>query len=123
MEETPFLNSEVDFMTRANSMLNPLDPKSGILLIGNQGIEFRAEKGPGYIQIPWKSITHVRVQMFFKGLYVRGFFIETNENQILEFIVSDAKKALQAMKTYLRREQFVSKSSNFLQLFNRNKRK
>lgn len=121
MEETPFLNNDVDFMTRANSMLNPLDPKSGIMLIGNQGIEFRAEKGPGYIQIPWKSITHVRVQMFFKGLYVRGFFVETNENQILEFVVSDAKKALQTMNAYLQREQFVSNPSNFLKLFQRDK--
>lgn len=122
MEEAPFLNTDVDFMTRANSMLNPLDPKSGLLLIGNQGIEFRAEKGPGYIQIPWQSITQVRVQMFFKGLYVRGFFIETNESQLLEFIVSDAKKALRAMKSHLKREQFVSNQSNLLQLFKRDKK-
>ena len=122
MEEAPFLNTDVDFMTRANSMLNPLDPKSGLLLIGNQGIEFRAEKGPGYIQIPWQSITQVRVQIFFKGLYVRGFFIETSENQLLEFIVSDAKKALRVMKSHLKREQFVSNQSNLLQLFKRDKK-
>lgn len=121
MEETPFLNTDVDFMTRANSMLNPLGPKAGILLIGKQGVEFRAEKGLGYIQIPWQSIIQVRVQMFFRGFYVRGFFIETDENQLLEFVVSDAKKALRAMKSHLERKQFVSNPSNFLQIFKRDK--
>lgn len=117
MEDTPFLNNDLDFMTRANSMLNPIQPKTGILLIGNKGIEFRAEKGSGYIQIPWESIKLVSVQLFFKGLYVRGFFIETNEDQLLEFIVSDAKEALQKMRVHLKREQFTRKKSNFLDLF------
>lgn len=122
MEEISFLNTEVEFMTRANSMINPLDPKSGILLIGKQGIEFRAEKGLGYIQIPWQSITQIRVQMFFKGLYIRGFFIETDEDQLLDFVVSDAKKTLQVLKTHLKREQFVANPSNLRLLFKRKKK-
>lgn len=123
MEDIPFLNNDVDFMTRTNSMLNPMNPQAGILLIGNNGIEFRAEKGSGYIQIPWQSITLISVQIFFKGLYVRGFFIETNEDQRLEFVVSDTKEALRKMKKHLSREQFVTKKSNFLQLFKNNKNK
>jgi hypothetical protein len=119
MSEKNMLNNEIEFMTRANSMLNPMDPKSGILLIGNNGVEFRAEKSPGYIQIPWKAIVEVRVQMFFKGKYVRGFFIETNEEQLLEFIVSDAKETLRKMQPHLKREQFVQNPNNIFEMFKR----
>lgn len=121
-EDVPYLNNELDFMTRANSLLDSLAPKPGLLMIGNQGVEFRAEKGSGYIQIPWTSIVGVRVQMFFKGWYVRGFFIETNEDQLLEFIVSDAKEALREMRKHLDRKQFVKNPSNFQQMFKRNKK-
>lgn len=117
------MNSEIDFLTRANSKLNPVDPKSGIFIIGNKGIEFRAEKTKGFIQIPWSSIISIRVQLFFAGKYVRGFFIETNENQHLEFIVSDAKTALQQMRKYLHRDQFTANKSNFSSMFKRLKNK
>lgn len=113
------LNSDIDFLTRANSKLNPLDPKTGILLVGNNGVEFRAEKSPGFIQIPWQSIVQVRVQMFFKGRYIRGFFIETDEDQLLEFIVSDAKSVLRSMRKYLDRERFIRNPSNLAQVFKR----
>lgn len=113
------LNSELDFMTRANSKLNPLSPKPGLILIGDNGFEFRAQTGPGFIQIPWKSIESVRVQMFFGGRYVRGFFIQTDEEQLLEFIVSDAKETLRFMRKYLDRETFVTNKSNLAEMFNR----
>lgn len=116
------LNNEIDFMTRTNSKLNPVDPKAGIFIIGNKGLEFRAEKTHGFIQIPWGSINSVRVQLFFRGKYVRGFFIETNENQLLEFIVSDAKTALKHMRKYLDRDQFVANKSNFYGAFKRFKK-
>lgn len=113
------LNHEVYFLTRANSVLNPLDPKTGILLLGNNGIEFRAEKTQGYIQIPWGSIARVRVQMFFSGKYIRGFFIETTDKQDLEFIVSDAKTFLKEMRKHLNRNQFVVNKSNLAGIFKR----
>lgn len=116
------LNSEVEFMTRANSKLNPLAPHSGIILLGNNGFEFRSEKSPGFIQIPWSSIVEVRVQIFFNGMYVRGFFIRTDEEQEFEFIVSDAKETLRNMRKHLNREQFVRQASNLAQVFKRNKK-
>lgn len=115
------LNNEIDFMTRANSKLNPIAPQSGIILIGNNGFEFRSEKSPGFIQIPWASIVEVRVQMFFKGKYVRGFFIKTDEEQVFEFIVSDAKEALRNMRKYLSRDIFVRNANNLAQIFKRKK--
>lgn len=111
------LNNELDFMTRANSKLNPMSPKSGLILIGNNGVEFREEKGPGFIQMPWSTIVQVRVQMFFGGRYVRGFFIQTEDDQLLEFIVSDAKEALRNMRKYLDREVFIRNQSNIVQVF------
>ncbi len=116
------LNNELDFMTRANSKLNPLSPKPGLIFIGNNGFEFRGENSPGFIQIPWQSVVEVRVQMFFGGRYVRGFYIETNEDHLLEFIVSDAKETLKKMRKYLRREQFVRNQSNLAQVFKRHKK-
>ena len=122
MEDQTLLNNEVAFMTRGNSKLNPLAPQSGIVILGNNGFEFRSEKSPGFIQIPWSSIVEVRVQMFFKGKYVRGFFIRTDEEQDFEFIVSEAKEALRYMRKHLNREQFVRQASNLAQMFKRNKK-
>ena len=121
MDDHSMLNNELSYMTRANSMLNPLAPQSGVFLIGAEGIEFRAEKSPGFIQIPWSSIQRVRVQMFFRGKYVRGYFIETDEDQTFEFIVNDAKETLRHMRKYLKRDQFVRNASNFASIFKRNK--
>lgn len=121
-ENQQMLNKKLEFMTRANSNLNAFAPKSGLFLIGENGIEFRAEKNPGFIQIPWTSIETIRVQMFFKGKYVRGFFIETNEAQTFEFIVSDAKEALRTMRNHLERKQFIANPSNFREIFRRKKK-
>lgn len=118
-KQSQMLNHELEFMTRANSNLNPFAPKSGVLLIGENGIEFRSEKSPGFIQIPWTSISQVRVQMFFKGKYVRGFFIESNEKQTFEFIVSDAKETLKSMRQHLERKQFIVNPSNVMGIFRR----
>ena len=117
-----FLNKDVDYTTRANALINPILPKSGLLLMGNAGIEYRSEKGPGFIQIPWTSIIGVRVQMFLGGRYVRGFFIETTEKQLFEFVVDDAKNALKYMRSHLKREQFVANPSNIKDMFKRFKK-
>lgn len=111
------LNIEVTFVSKANAMINPIDPKSGLLMVGDKGVEFREENGPGFIQIPWVNITRIRVQMFFKGRYVRGFYFETDEGQLLEFVVDEAKDSLRAMRKYLPREKFVAQQSNLANLF------
>ncbi|MGX7349871.1 DUF956 family protein [Dolosicoccus paucivorans] len=111
------LNDTVDFVTRANSTYQPLNPKPGLLIIGDHGVEFLSKNGQGFIQIPWHTIQKVHVQLLFKGRYVRGFFIETSDEHRLEFIVSKGKDCLRAMYRYLSRNQFVVKESNFKSLF------
>lgn len=107
-----FLNATVEYTTRANAMLNPIIPKSGIFLMGEKGIEFRSEKGPGFIQIPWTSVENIFVQMLFGGRYVRGFTIATDEGLLFEFVVNDAKDTLKYMRKYLERDVFQASKSN-----------
>lgn len=111
------LNTKVEFVSKANAFINPVNPKPGILMVGDKGVEYKEETGPGFIQIPWANIKYVRVQMFFKGRYVRGFTFQTDEDQLLEFVVEDAKDSLRSMRKYLPREQFVAQRSNFAGLF------
>ncbi|OYQ67361.1 DUF956 family protein [Aerococcus sp. 1KP-2016] len=111
------LNTEVEFVSKANAMLNPLSPKPGLLMVGDKGVEYVAEAGPGFIQIPWVNIKRIRVQMLFKGRYVRGFYFETDEGQLLEFVVDEAKDSLRAMRKHLPREKFVAQQSNLASMF------
>ncbi|MDO4670752.1 MAG: DUF956 family protein [Aerococcus sp.] len=119
------INQTIEFTTRANSLLNPLNPHSGLLLIGDGGVEFQGEKSPGYIQIPWQFVTEVRVQLLFWDRYVRGFTIQTKDDETglheFEFIVKDAKSALKVMRRHLDRPLFVRQRSNFGQLFKKKK--
>lgn len=114
---TEQLNSQVEYMIRANSFYNPLIPKAGIFLVGDKGIKFMAKSGTGFIQIPWTSIEQVRVQLFFGGRYVRGFFIDTDEDDSLEFVISDGKAWLRAMRKHLAREKFSAIEKSFQRLF------
>lgn len=111
------LNNTVDFVTRANSTYQPLNPKPGLLIIGDKGVEFLSKNGQEFIQIPWHTIQKVHVQLLLKGHYVRGFFIETSDDHRLEFIISKGKDCLRAMYRYLNRNQFTVKESNLKSLF------
>ena len=112
------LNTKVDLVIDATSFTGVSD--YGKIMIGDKGFEFYNSRDPRkYIQIPWEAIVEVRVQMFFKGKYVRGFFIETNEEQLLEFIVSDTKETLRKMQPHLKREQFVQNPNNIFEMFKR----
>lgn len=115
------LNTTVDYAIKANSFLNPINPKTGVLAIGNNGVEFRASNGAGYIQIPWQNIVQVRAQIMFRGKYIRSFDIVTDDNQTLNFVISDAKEALKAMRKYLDRDQMVQAKSNLKSIFKRKK--
>ncbi|MCI5775060.1 MAG: DUF956 family protein [Aerococcus sp.] len=114
------LNDSIDYATRANSTYHPLNPQSGIFLVGDKGIEFQSEKTRGYIQIPWQSVSAVLVQFIFGDHYVRGFTIQTTEDNnttSFEFIVKDAKETLKAMRQYLPRETFRRQRENLRGLF------
>ncbi|MGO2082531.1 DUF956 family protein [Vagococcus sp.] len=113
------LNKTVDYAAKANAFLNPLLPKAGVMAIGNNGIEFRAGDGVGFIQVPWENVVQIRAQVYFKGKYIRGFEILTDKKQVLEFVTNDSKELLKAMRHYLKKEQMVVASSNIKKIFKR----
>ena len=117
------LNSTVELAVKANSFLDPINPKPGVMALGNNGVEFRASNGEGYIQIPWRNIITVQAQVFFNGRYIRGFDIITDDNQVLNFVVADAKKTLRVMREHLESSQLVKKRGNFSNLFKRKTKK
>jgi hypothetical protein len=97
-------NPEIAFATKANSFVSVNNPKNGIMTIGNSGIEFRPYT-TGFIQIPWDSIKQVRVQIVFFGKYVRGFYIDTNDGRVFNFVVSKARLAVKGISQFLPREK------------------
>jgi hypothetical protein len=97
-------NPEIAFATKANSFASVNDPKNGIMTIGNSGVEFRPYT-TGFIQIPWKSVKQVRVQIVFFGKYVRGFYIDTNDGKVFNFVVSKARLAVKGISMFLPREK------------------
>lgn len=110
------LNKDVAYIAKANAFLNPLDPKAGILAMGEQGIEFRTQSGQGFIQIPWHTVKQVRVQILFWGKYVRGFFIETQDGNSFNFVAGQAREALPVLQQHLGRDKLVQNQNNFKRL-------
>lgn len=116
------LNRQVEIAVKANAFLNPVNPKAGIMAIGDNGVEFRETDGAGYVQIPWSNIVQVRAQVYFKGKYIRSFDIITDTNQSLNFVTTDAIDALKAMRQHLSKEQMIQAPGNFRRLFSRRKK-
>lgn len=108
------LNRKVELEIRANSMYTSMNPKPGVIFIGDRGLEFRGE-GQGYIQIPWKEMTGIRAQIFFGNHYVRGFFVDTKSGSF-NFVVTKGKKALQVMGQHLPHTMFTKNVSSFSKL-------
>lgn len=98
-EQITALNTEIEFATKAKSFFNPIDPKQGLLIVGDKGVEFQKVDGPGYIQIPWNEIIKVRADVIFKK-HIRGFFIDTKEYSF-NFLVQDARQTLIEMRKHL----------------------
>lgn len=93
------LNSKIEYATKAKSFYNPIDPKQGMLLIGDRGIEFQQVDAPGFIQIPYEEILKVRADVIFKK-HIRGFFIDTKDYSF-NFLVQNAKPTLIEMRKHL----------------------
>lgn len=120
---TPALNTQIKLIVKANSLINPISPKKGMLSLGDKGIEFLATNGLGFIQIPWKNIVVVKAHVLFGGRYIRGFDIYTDDKQMLSFVTSDTKEALIIMRDYLGSEKLRQAKHNLKGLFRKNKHK
>ncbi|MHA3067323.1 DUF956 family protein [Lacticaseibacillus saniviri] len=100
------LNKTVEYAIKVNSMITPNDPKPGVMALGDVGIEYRANNGVGFIQIPWANVKLVRAQVVWKKR-IRGFFIDLDDNRSLNFVVSDAIPALKVMREHLGSDKLV----------------
>lgn len=102
------LNTKVAFTTKANSLNGVFGNKSGDILVGDKAFEFyNGRNSEDYIQIPWTEIKRVRAQIFFYDKYIRGFYIDTNNNGTFNFVVKNAGKTLKIMRDYLGNEKIV----------------
>ncbi len=110
-EKASDLNTEVDLVVRANSFSNHLFPTPGKMAVGNRGIDFRADSGRGYIQIPWTSVEGVEVDIP-AGNYVRSIKVATKETQPLEFVVNDGKNLVRELNKRIGREKLSSAPQN-----------
>ena len=113
------LNQEVNWVTPTRSTYNPLFPKEGLLAVGNVGLDYRAQNGQGFIQIPWEEVQHIYVQMLFKGRYIRAIDVLTEDDQHFEFIVKDPKITLKEIRKHLDRSKFSARQGNLATLFKR----
>ncbi|KRM71636.1 DUF956 family protein [Lacticaseibacillus brantae] len=100
------LNKTVEYAIKVNSMITPNDPKPGVMALGDNGLEYRANNGVGFIQVPWANITLIRAQIMGKK-HVRGFFVDLDDGRSLNFVASDAIPALRVMRDHLGSDKLV----------------
>ena len=98
------LNTKLLLEGNANAMMSPVNIKQGRIFYGDRGIEFRANAGGGFIQIPWRDIDTISMEIILK-YYFRGFFVKTKQGQTFEFVGGKAKKALPLFREQLSVEQ------------------
>lgn len=111
---TEGFNSTVDLVIKANSFTSAVFPKPGKLAFGNSGIEFVADEGNGFMEIPWPNIERVMADII--GSYVRSIRIFTDETAPLDFVISDGANALRCIRDHIGRESIEAAPSSFRQV-------
>ncbi|KRL86659.1 DUF956 family protein [Lacticaseibacillus pantheris] len=106
MVEVEILNHTAEGTFKVNSMVSASDPKPGFLILGDGGLEFRADSGRGFIMIPWANVKRVRAQVYMKT-HVRGFFIDVDDGRSFNFVASQAVPALRIMRDHLGSDKLV----------------
>ena len=99
------LNGEVEAASQANMTASVLFPKTGMLFVGDAGVEFRSRDGRGYIQMPWATIERVLVDAY--GTFVRSLTLELAEGRSFSFVVSDGAPLVRVLNVHLGREKLV----------------
>ncbi|MFD1429638.1 MULTISPECIES: DUF956 family protein [Lacticaseibacillus] len=100
------LNHEVEYAIKVNAMLNPNSPRPGVMAFGDKGMEYRANSGAGFVQIPWENVALIRAQVVGKK-HIRGIYIDLDDGRTMNFVVSDAIPALRVARKYLGSEKLV----------------
>lgn len=111
-ERTPqqTLNKTPELIANANAFVSKVFPKTGKLILGEAGMEFRADSGCGFIQIPWKNIELVRADVYTH--YVRSIDVITDGNQTLPFVLSHGVEVLRCIRDHIGRDKIVDGQRN-----------
>lgn len=111
------LNTKSDLVMNATSHLGMTD--YGKIMVGDKGFEFYDDRDANnYIQIPWTEVRLVIVSVIFGGKWIPRFAIETKKNGTFSFSAKDPKKALRAIRVYIKPDHIV-KSLGFFQVVKR----
>lgn len=100
------LNSNILLTGNANAMMSPVNIQQGRIFYGDRGIEFRANTGGGYIQIPWRNVESVSMEIIL-NFYYRGFFVKTTDGKTFEFVGGKAKQAITIFRDHLQGNQIL----------------
>jgi hypothetical protein len=106
------LNTQVDLTVTANAIMSPMNIQQGQVFVGDNGIEYRKNLGPGFIEIPWRNIDYISVEIMF-GFYYRGFIVVTTNGQKFEFVATHVKKVMGLAAQQLRPNQLRRRTSIF----------
>lgn len=104
------LNQTVYLQVAANAVMSPINIKQGQIQLGNGGIAFHVNLGDGFIDIPWREIDYVSVEIVF-GFFYRGIIVKTKNGQNFEFVTSKTKKILAVAQEQLAPEQIRQRTS------------
>lgn len=105
-DEYQDLNKQVEFSCKANCALNMFNTKAGNIAVGEGGLEFIANMGAGFVQIPWSEMEHVRVDIVGKK-HVRALEVMTKQGTRISFIPTYGAELLRAMSKHLSRDTFM----------------
>lgn len=100
-----FMNGAVELAVPATASVSPLFPRSGTLMLGEAGIEFRARGGQGLVQIPWGEVSRVRVDA--AGSRARGVEVVLGDGRRVPFVMSGGSAVVRAIVAHLGRERVV----------------
>lgn len=108
------INTKSDLVMNATSHLGMTD--YGKIMVGDKGFEFYDDRDANnYIQIPWTEVNKVIVSVVFGGKWIPRFALETKKNGTFSFSARDPKKALRAIRVYIKPERIV-RSLGFFQV-------
>ncbi|MCO7124956.1 DUF956 family protein [Sporolactobacillus shoreicorticis] len=111
------MNTKVDFVTNATSYGGLAD--YGKIMIGDKAFEFYNDRNAQkYIRIPWDEVDYVIASVMFKGKWIPRYAIRTKKNGTYTFSSKHPKRALRAIRNYVKPERMV-RSLTFFQVVRR----
>lgn len=75
------LNSKNEIVTKTILYAGFFVPKSGYLIVGDKGVEFRGQNGIEFIKIPWKDIKVIKPVLTTRGKKTKGLEVATIKDE------------------------------------------